>query len=144
MDNNLLDWTAKSLAWATQHMRKARSEVGLNISNMPPHLTLLSFKDDLIIMEEPRFLDTDPTLWSLFILQWLEDKPHHQGFLLWCIMEDGEGVDRACVITWKRGMVDPICMLMGLDFAEEGFVSVSLFDVLPQLAIDYNEQLITH
>lgn len=116
----------------------------MDVSTMPPHITLLSFEDDLIIMEEPRFIDFDPMFWSISIQQWLEELPDHQGFLLWCILEDSEGQDQACVVSWKRGMTDPVCVLMGLDFDPDKFVSMDVLDVLPAIAVDFNEPLITH
>lgn len=117
---------------------------------MPPHLTLLAFEDDLILMEDPRIIDDEsPSFWGLLTQSWLEENRRYQGFVLWCIVGSGvedEGAkgDQACVITWKKGDSRPLCVLMSLDFNPDKFKVIEVSEVLEGFDIDFNEPPLAH
>ena len=141
---NSCEWSARATAWATQHMLGAR-EQGLEVELMPPHLTLLAIENDVIVMEEPQMIGGDhPALWGLRTQMWLQQSPKYHGFLLWCIVGDVEGHDRACVVTWKKGDPHPLCVLMPLDFNPESFEVIDVCEVLEGFNIDFNQPPLTH
>ena len=106
-------------------------EYGLDISTLPPHLSIMTGKDlyqDKFALSAvlPEILqDVDPEFWPFIAHQKMHDEPDSIGFVFWCLVEDSDtGVQSIFGMSYFKGQ------------GFQGFLSDIYFQSEPDLLTD--------
>ena len=127
-------------------------EYGLEISTMPPQLSVISSQPALCDYESsaivvystlPEILqDIDPNMWSLIATVKMYESQNSEGFVFWCLVEDQKNMRESVFgFSYQKGG-DIKGFLCTTNFTD--IKSVSPFKVVPCLDADYEMGLVVH
>ena len=125
-------------------------EHGMDISTMPPSLSVISSKETLcdqghealeVYSSFPAILaDVDEDSWSWIARTQMEEEPHSEGFVFFCVVNNF-GSDFLYCFSYKKGG-EYKAFLSDLDLLDLQWVDP--FDVVPCLVDDYEIEITVH
>ena len=126
-------------------------EYGLEISSMPPQFSVISSQPIISDQGEdalevysamPEILqDVDPSVWSWLARSKMSDLHNTEGFVFWCLVEDGESKESVFCFSYKKGG-DSYSFLCTTEF--EDVRVVNPYEVVPYLDDDYEAEMVVH
>ena len=85
--------------------------------------------------------DVDPEVWSWLARSKMSDHHNTEGFVFWCLVEDGESNESVFCFSYKKGG-DFYSFLCTTDF--EDVKIVNPYEVVPHLYDDYEAEMVVH